>query len=177
MRHIISILLQNQAGALTRVAGLFSTRGYNIESLSVAPTEDESVSRLTVVAHGSQAVVAQIKRQVLKLVDVVDLMDMTAGEHIERELLLLKLRARGKVREGVRELAARHHAQLIDDTETIYTLQMEGTGEQVSALIKEAQTVAEILEVVRSGATAIAQGDKVLRLTPQQSLVNITETD
>lgn len=165
MRHIISILLQNEAGALTRVAGLFSTRGYNIESLSVAPTEDESVSRLTVVTHGSEGVVGQIKRQLLKLVDVVDLMDMTAGEHIERELLLLKVRARGKVREGVRELAARHHAQLIDDTETTYTMQMEGTGEQVSNLIGEAQGIAEILEVVRSGATAIAQGDKILRLT------------
>lgn len=164
MRHIISILLQNEAGALNRVAGLFSTRGYNIESLSVAATEDESVSRLTVVTVGTDAVVAQIRRQLLKLVDVVDLMDMTAGDHIERELLLLKLRARGDSRAAVRELAARHHAQIIDDTESTYTMQMEGTGEQVSDLIREAPTVAEILEVVRSGATAIGQGEQVLRL-------------
>lgn len=164
MRHIISILLQNEAGALTRVAGLFSTRGYNIESLSVAPTEDESVSRLTVVTAGTDAVLAQIKRQLLKLVDVVDVADMTAGAHVERELLLLKLRAIGEARGAVRELAARHHAQLIDDTEATYTLQMEGTGEQVTALIREAPVVAEILEVVRSGATAIGQGEQVLRL-------------
>src|SRR5699024_7674815 len=160
-------LLQNEAGALMRVAGLFSTRGYNIESLSVAATEDESVSRLTVVTSGTDAVVAQIMRQLLKLVDVVDIMDMTPGEHIERELLLLKLRARGDARAAVRELAVRHHAAVIDDTDSTYTLQLQGTQEQVSSLIREAPAVAGILEVVRSGATAIGQGEQVLRQNRQ----------
>lgn len=160
MRHIISILMQNEAGALARVAGLFSSRGYNIESLSVAPTEDETVSRLTMVTTGTQHVIDQIKRQLLKLVDVVDLSELTAGEHLELELLLLKLRADG----APERLAEAHGADIIESTETTRTLRLVGTGSEVSALIQAAIESGDILETVKSGTAAIAPGEAMLRL-------------
>ncbi len=160
MRHIISILMQNEAGALARVSGLFSSRGYNIESLCVAPTEDETVSRLTMVTTGTQHVIDQIKRQLLKLVDVVDLIDLTAGEHIELELLLLKLRADGTPE----ELAEAHGAQIIESTESTRTLRLVGTGAEVSALIQAAAESGGVLETVKSGSAAIAPGEAILSL-------------
>lgn len=151
--------MANEAGALVRVAGMFSQRGFNIESLNVAPTEDEAVSRLTLVTTGSDAVVDQINRQLLKLVDVIDVLDMTAGEHFERELLLVKLGG-----DGVGEaLAARHGAALLDSREGIHTLRFVGDSEQVAAFLRDAGDAGVLYEVVRSGAVVVTPGSKGLR--------------
>jgi len=163
LRHIISVLLQNEAGALARLSGLFAARGYNIESLAVAPTSDESVSRLTLVTEGTDDVIGQINKQLGKLVDVVDLADMTLGEHIERELLLVKVRAKGdEARQAVRDLGARSHARILDDTVTTYSLQLAGTTEEVDALLDELTASTEILETVRSGVVGIQRGEQSL---------------
>lgn len=162
MRHVISILLQNEAGALTRVASLFSTRGYNIESLSVAPTEDIRVSRLTLVSIGSDEVISQITQQLFKLVDVVNIADMTLGDHIERELLLIKLKVPDSEGELVREMVTQHEARVLDDSLTNYTLEMTGSGGQIDEFIDWVGAHAEILAVVRSGPLSIARGQQVL---------------
>ena len=160
MRHIISILLQNEAGALTRVTSLFSSRGYNIESLSVAPTEDSQVSRLTMVAHGSEAAIDQIIKQLFKLVDVVKIIDMTKGEHIERELLLMKV----KLNEGVNvsDIVSAAGARVVDSSAANYTVELTGTGEQIDGFMQTLAASSEILAVVRSGAMAVARGTAVL---------------
>jgi acetolactate synthase-1/3 small subunit len=162
MRHIISILLQNEAGALARVASLFATRGYNIESLSVAPTEDPQVSRLTLVSIGSDHVIGQINKQLLKLVDVVNTVDMTLGDHIERELLLLKLRLHDDGRERIRDLARQEGARVLDDAEGSYTLELTGAANRIDTFINRAASNADILAVVRSGPLAVARGVPVL---------------
>ncbi|RMF98109.1 MAG: acetolactate synthase small subunit [Gammaproteobacteria bacterium] len=162
MRHIISILLQNEAGALSRVASLFSTRGYNIESLNVAPTEHPEVSRLTLVTIGSDQVISQINKQLLKLVDVVNLADMTLGDHIERELALVKLRVPPAEAGRVQSLAAEKGIRVLDDSLDSYTLEITGTGSQIDDFIDRAMGVGEILSVVRSGPLAIARGRQVL---------------
>lgn len=164
MRHTISVLLQNEAGALARVAGLFSARGYNIESLSVAPTNDVTTSRLTLVTTGTDAVIGQINQQLSKLVDVVALLDLTAEERFARELLLLKVQAEGEQRNTVRDLVTEHHARVLEDTDTTYTVQLAGTSDEVDAFIAAAQSVTEILEVVRSGVAAIERGKKSLSI-------------
>lgn len=160
MRHIISILMQNEAGALTRVASLFSSRGYNIESLSVAPTEDPQVSRLTMVTNGSDAVIDQIIKQLFKLVDVVNIADMTLGEHIERELLLMKVR----LNEGanIADIISAAGARVLDDSAANFTVELTGTGVQINDFMKTLGTRSEILTVVRSGAMAIARGTTIL---------------
>ena len=158
MRHIISILLQNEAGALARVASLFATRGYNIESLSVAPTEDPQVSRLTLVTLGSDHVIGQINLQLLKLVDVVNTVDMTLGEHIERELLLLKLKLHDDGLERIRELARQEGARVLDDGEDSYTLELTGAANRIDTFITRAAGHADILAVVRSGPLAVSRG-------------------
>jgi len=160
MRHIISILLQNEAGALTRVTSLFSSRGYNIESLSVAPTEDEQVSRLTMVTNGSDAVIDQIGKQLFKLVDVVNIIDMTLGEHFERELLLMKVR----LEEGanVSDIVSAAGAVVLDDSTENYTVELTGTGEQINGFMETLGSCSEILAVARSGSMAIARGTTVL---------------
>ncbi|MGH8529458.1 MAG: acetolactate synthase small subunit [Nevskiales bacterium] len=163
MRHIISVLLQNEAGALLRVAGLFSSRGYNIESLCVAPTEDERVSRLTLVTSGSDEVITQINKQLAKVVDVVDLADMTRGDHIERELLLLKLKLDPASLPQVEECAQRYGAKLLDGRAESYLLELTGTGLSVNDFIRELDSCCEVLEVVRTGAAAIASGPKALK--------------
>lgn len=163
MRHIISILLENEAGALSRVAGLFSARGYNIESLSVAPTEDETLSRITVVTIGSEEIIEQITKQLNKLVDVVKLVDLTDGEHIEREMMLIKVRAEGaEARQEVIRLTEIFRGHMIDVTSKIYTIEMTGDGEKLDAFIMAMGV--PILETVRSGVTGIARGDRVLQL-------------
>lgn len=162
MRHIISILLQNEAGALARVASLFSTRGYNIESLNVAPTEHPEVSRLTLVTIGSDQVISQINKQLLKLVDVVNFADMTLGDHIERELALLKLRVPEDSAERIRALQAERGVRVLDDSLGSYTLELTGTGSQIDDLIDRVMSEAEILAVVRSGPLAVARGQQVL---------------
>ncbi len=159
MRHVISILLENESGALSRVAGLFSARGYNIESLTVAPTEDPTLSRMTLVTTGSDEVIEQITKQLNKLVDVVKLVELTQGPHIEREMLLIKVRAIGEGRDEIKRLADIFRGHIIDVTDTTYTLELTGTGSKLDAFI-EALGSAGIIEVVRSGPSGIARGEK-----------------
>ncbi len=159
MRHIISILLENESGALSRVAGLFSARAYNIESLSVAPTDDPSLSRMTIVTTGTDEIIEQINKQLNKLVDVVKLMDMTADVHIERELMLIKVKATDGERDEVKRLVDIFHGQVIDVTDTTYTIEITGNGDKLHAFM-EALSSISILEVVRSGLIGISRGDK-----------------
>lgn len=158
MRHIISILLRNEAGALARVASLFSTRGYNIESLSVAPTEDAQVSRLTLVTIGNDHVIGQINNQLMKLVDVVSITDMTQGDHMERELLLLKLRLHDDGLDKVRELVRQDGGRVLDDAPASFTVELTGAANRIDHFITRAASHADILAVVRSGPLAVARG-------------------
>jgi acetolactate synthase-1/3 small subunit len=162
MRHIISILLQNEAGALSRVAALFSTRGYNIESLNVAATEDADISRLTLVTKGSDDVIHQINQQLLKLVDVVKIADMTLDDHIEAELLLVKVVVPANSECNLPELIESSGARVLDDSPETYTLELTASSEQLDEFITTLSDCSEILSVVRSGAMAIARGHNVL---------------
>ena len=162
MRHIISILLENEAGALSRVAGLFSARGYNIESLAVAPTEDPSLSRMTLVTRGDDAIIEQITKQLNKLVDVVKLQDLTEGAHIEREMMLVKARAVGSDREEIKRLIDIFRGRVIDVTDTTYTMELTGDSEKLDAYLR-ALDPKLLLEVVRSGSNGIARGERSLR--------------
>ena len=162
MRHIISMLLENESGALSRVSGLFSARGYNIESLTVAPTNDRSLSRMTIVTSGTDEIVEQITKQLNKLVDVVRLSELTESSHVERELLLIKVRAEGTGREEIRSLVDIFRGQIVDVTEKSYIIQLTGDGQKIDAFMN-ALGEHTILEVARSGATGIARGEKVLR--------------
>ena len=167
MRHIVSMLMENEAGALSRVAGLFSARGYNIESLSVAPTEDPSLSRMTIVTTGSNEIIEQITKQLNKLVDVVKLADITEGVHIERELMLIKVRAADTAsRSEMKRLTDIFRGRIIDVTESTYIVELTGTSEKLDAYI-EAIKDENILETVRSGVSGIARGEKSLRLTAE----------
>lgn len=163
MRHIISLLLENEPGALSRVAGLFSARGYNIESLSVAPTEDPTVSRMTLVTSGSDAIIEQITKQLNKLVDVVRLLDLTEGVHVDREMMLIKLKAAGPQREEIKRLSDIFRGRILDVTNTSYIIELTGTAEKLDAFIGALDKTL-ILEVVRSGSLAIGRGEKSLRL-------------
>ncbi len=165
MRHIISILMENEAGALSRVAGLFSARGYNIESLTVAPTEDPSLSRMTLVTRGSEEIIEQITKQLNKLIDVVKLIDLTEGAHIEREMMLVKVKAAAgsEARNEVNRLAEIFRGNVIDVTPTTYTIELTGTGDKLDAFLK-AVGQDEILETVRSGVSGISRGEKSLSL-------------
>jgi len=165
MRHIISILLQNEAGALTRVAGLFSTRGYNIESLSVAPTEEPTVSRLTLVTTGNDAVVHQIVSQLQKLVDVVMVDDMTRGEHFEREVALLKFRVGERGIDPLARLVTEVDGKILSGALASFTVVLTNSEAEINHFIGQASQHAELVEVVRSGALAIGQGLRTLRLT------------
>lgn len=158
MRHTISILLQNEAGALARVAGLFSSRGYNIESLHVAPTQDETVSRLTLVTSGSDEVIHQICNQLLKLVDVQGLHDMTRSGHIERELMLLKMKLDGAPDEDLRDFLDEHGARILDDRPGSYTLELTASGPRIADFLRAVAAHGEITTVVRSGTMALSRG-------------------
>jgi len=155
--------MENEAGALSRVAGLFSARGYNIESLTVAPTEDESLSRMTLVTSGTADVIEQITKQLNKLIDVVKLMDMYECAHIEREMMLIKVRAANGGREEVKRLAEIFRGSIIDVTNTIFTIEVTGTSDKLDAFVN-AVDQADIIEVVRSGVTGIARGEKALHV-------------
>ncbi len=161
MRHILSLLLENEAGALSRVSGLFSARAFNIESLTVAPTQDPSVSRMTLVTSGSDAIVEQINKQLNKLVDVVKVVDLNEYRHIERELMLIKISAQKNNREEVKRMVDIFRGRIIDVTENTYTIEMTGTGEKLDAFI-EAMDEKWIMEVVRSGVSGISRGDKAI---------------
>ncbi|MBE9532533.1 MAG: acetolactate synthase small subunit [Proteobacteria bacterium] len=164
MRHIISILIENEAGALSRVAGLFSARAYNIESLTVAATEDPSLSRMTIVTIGTEKIVEQITKQLNKLIDVVKLLELTDGPHIEREMILVKVKASTmEQREEVKRLSDIFNAHILDVTATTYTIELTEAGEKVDAFL-EALATHKILETVRSGVSAIARGDKSLHI-------------
>ena len=158
VRHTISILLQNEAGALARVAGLFSSRGYNIETLHVAPTQDQAISRLTLVSRGSDQVIQQICSQLLKLVDVVDVMDMTGGDHIEREMLLLKVAFDGPVPAAFIKLVDEFGAKVLDETPSNFTLEVTSSGPALDEIVDEFGRFGEILSMVRSGILAINRG-------------------
>lgn len=163
MRHVISVLIENEAGALSRVSGLFSARGYNIESLTVAPTEDGSLSRMTIISTGSDDIIEQITKQLNKLIEVVKLVDLTEGAHIERELMLVKLKATGSQRAEIKRTVDIFRGQIVDVTSSVYTVQLAGDSEKLNAFIQAVGT-AGVLEVVRSGVSGIARGEKVLSL-------------
>lgn len=163
MRHIISVLMENEPGALSRVVGLFSQRGYNIESLNVAPTEDSSLSRLTLTTIGDDRTIEQITKQLNKLIDVVKLVDLTEGLHIERELMLVKVRATGAQRAEIKRCTDIFRGQVIDVGPSVYTLQITGTAGKLDSFL-EAVGDAAVLEVVRSGVSGIARGEKILSL-------------
>lgn len=163
MRRIISVLLENAPGALSRVVGLFSQRGYNIETLTVAPTEDPTLSRLTLTTMGDDKIIEQITKHLNKLVDVVKLVDLTEGSHIEREIMLIKVRASGAQRAEIKRCVDIFRGQIVDVSSTIYTVQLVGTSEKLDAFL-QAVGDAAILEVVRSGVSGIARGEKVLSL-------------
>lgn len=164
MRHIIAILLQNEAGALTRVAGLISARGYNIESLSVAPTNDPTVSRVTLVTIGSDPVIAQINAQLLKLVDVVGVEDMTGGDTLARELLLLKLQISSKYVDSVAALLARVAGRVLSPEPSSYIVELAGTELEIGKFIADVSAFGEIIEVVRSGVLSIARKNPKLHV-------------
>ena len=166
MRHIIAILLQNEAGALTRVAGLFSTRGYNIESLSVAPTDDPTVSRLTLVTKGSDPVIQQIANQLNKLIDVVNVLDMTRGEHLERELVLLKLRVEPGQTDTLRGQVVRSGGRVLDPALEGFIVELTASEAEINSFMAELGRSATLLEVVRSGALGISRSARPLRVRP-----------
>ncbi|HLB31922.1 MAG TPA: acetolactate synthase small subunit [Gammaproteobacteria bacterium] len=162
MRHILSLLMENEAGALSRIAGLFSARGFNIESLTVAPTEDATVSRMTLVTAGSDQIVEQITKQLNKLVDIIKVVDLNESSHIERELMLIKVQAQDAGREEIKRLVDIFRGRIIDVTDSAYTIEMTGTGSKLDAFIG-AMDRTLILEVVRTGVSGIARGDKSIK--------------
>jgi acetolactate synthase-1/3 small subunit len=163
MRHIISILIENESGALSRVSGLFSARAYNIESLTVAPTEDASLSRMTIVSIGSDEVIEQITKQLNKLIDVVKVVDLSEAAHIERELMLVKVRATGKDREEMKRVADIFRGRIIDVTESSYVVELTGNTAKLDAFL-DAIDRSLILETVRTGVCGIGRGDRILRV-------------
>lgn len=163
MRHIISLLMENEAGALSRVAGLFSARAYNIESLTVAPTEDATLSRMTIVTSGSDDVVEQIIKQLNKLVDVVKVLHLNDGRHLERELMLVKVKATGAHREEMKRMSDIFRGRIIDVADGSYTIELTGSGSKLDAFL-EAIDNSAILETVRTGASGIGRGDRILKI-------------
>jgi acetolactate synthase-1/3 small subunit len=163
MRHIISILLENEPGALSRVVGLFSQRNYNIESLTVAPTEDRTLSRLTITTIGDDRKIEQITKHLNKLIDVVKLVDLTEGSHIERELMLVKVKAAGAQRAEIKRTTDIFRGQIVDVTSTVYSIQLTGTSDKLDSFL-DAVGNSAVLEVARTGVTGISRGEKVLSL-------------
>ncbi|MDX1670162.1 MAG: acetolactate synthase small subunit [Limnobacter sp.] len=163
MKHIISVLLENEPGALSRVVGLFSARGYNIETLTVAPTEDKTLSRMTIVTTGSDDVVEQITKHLNRLIEVVKVVDLSDGSHIERELMLVKVRAVGKEREEVKRMSDIFRGRIIDVTDKSYTIELTGNGSKLDAFL-EAIDSTSILETVRTGSSGIGRGERILKV-------------
>ena len=163
MRHVISLLIENEAGALSRVTGLFSARAYNIESLTVAPTEDLSMSRITIVSVGSDDIIEQITKQLNKLIEVIKVVDISEAAHIERELMLVKVRATGKDREEMKRMSEIFRGRIIDVTETTYVIELTGNTAKLDSFI-EALDRSLILETVRTGVCGIGRGDRILKV-------------
>ena len=162
MRHIISILMQNEAGALTRVANLFSSRGYNIESLNVAPTADDTVSRLTLVTTGADPIIEQITKQLGKLIDVVEIVDMTSADHIERELALFKLEVADGGRDKLAAVVEQFDARVLNETNEHYTVEVVGGSQEIDRFLKRIAGVSDVITLVRSGAMAVTRGEPTL---------------
>ncbi len=163
MKHIISLLMENEAGGLSRVAGLFSARGYNIESLTVAPTEDPTLSRMTLVTSGSDEVIEQIIKQLNKLVDVVKVLDLNEGRHIERELMLVKVKATGAYRDEMKSMADIFRGRIIDVADGTFTIELTGSSSKLDAFLETVDKTA-ILETVRTGSSGIGRGDRILKV-------------
>ena len=162
MRHAISVLLENEVGALTRMTGMFSSRGYNIESLNVAPTNDATVSRVTLVVSGSDAAIAQLNGQLAKLVDVVNIHDMTLGDHFERELAIIKMKLAPDRLERADGLATKQGAEVLDDDPSSYTLQLTGRIPEVDEFVSDAAEIGQLSAVARSGSVAVSRGEVTL---------------
>lgn len=163
MRHIISVLLENEAGALARVVGLFAARGYNIETLNVAPTEDPTLSRMTVVTLGSDDVIEQITKHLNRLIEVVKVVDLTDGYFVEREMMMIKIRAVGKEREEIKRTADIFRGRIIDVSDRAYTIELTGDKAKLDAFIESIDRTA-ILETVRSGGSGIGRGERILKV-------------
>lgn len=163
MKHIVSLLMENEAGGLSRVAGLFSARGYNIESLTVAATEDPTMSRMTIVTSGSDEVIEQIIKQLNKLIDVIKVLDLNDGKHIERELMLVKVKATAPYREEMKRMCDIFRGRIIDVADGSFTIELTGSGTKLDAFIESLDKSA-ILETVRTGASGIGRGDRVLKI-------------
>ena len=163
MRHIISLLMENEAGALSRVARLFSARGYNIESLTVAPTEDSSLSRMTIVTSGSDEIIEQIIKQLNKLIDVVKVLDLNDGKHIERELMLVKVKASHQYREEMKRISDIFRGRIIDVSDNTFTIEITGSSTKLDAYLDSLDKSA-IVETVRTGASGIGRGDRILKI-------------
>ncbi|MBL6685846.1 MAG: acetolactate synthase small subunit [Methylophilaceae bacterium] len=163
MRHIISLLMENESGALSRVSGLFSARGYNIESLTVAPTEDPSLSRMTIVTSGSDEVIEQIIKQLNKLIDVVRVLDLNDGKYIERELMLVKVKANDKHRDEMKRLSDIFRGRIIDVSDNTFTIELTGSSSKLDAYLESLDEDA-IIETVRTGASGIGRGDRILKV-------------
>ncbi|MCT8568435.1 acetolactate synthase small subunit [Glaesserella parasuis] len=160
MRRILSVLLENESGALSRVVGLFSQRGFNIESLTVAPTDDPSLSRMTIVAQGDERVLEQIEKQLHKLIDIFKVTNLSHCEHIEREVLLLKVRAVGSTRDEIKRMVDIFRGQIVDITPKQYTIQLSGASDKLNAFIETVKAETKIIEIVRSGVISLARGEK-----------------
>ena len=163
MRHIISLLMENESGALSRVSGLFSARGYNIESLTVAPTEDASLSRMTIVTSGSDEIIEQIIKQLNKLIDVVKVLDLNDGKFIERELLIVKVKANAQYRDEMKRMCDIFRGRIIDVSDSSFTIEITGSSSKLDAYIESIDKAA-ILETVRTGASGIGRGDRILKV-------------
>ena len=163
MRHIISLLMENESGALSRVSGLFSARGYNIESLTVALTEDPSLSRITIATTGSNEVIEQIIKQLNKLIDVVKVLDLNDGKHIERELMLVKVKASHQYREEMKRISDIFRGRIIDVSDNTFTIEITGSSTKLDAYIESLDKSA-IVETVRTGASGIGRGDRILKI-------------
>ena len=163
MRHIISLLMENESGALSRVSGLFSARGYNIESLNVAPTEDETLSRMTIVTSGSNEVIEQIIKQLNKLIDVVKVLDLNDGRHIERELMIVKVKATTKYRDEVKRISDTFGGRIVEMAEATFTIELTGPTSELDAYLDSLDKAA-IIETVRTGALGIGRGDRILKI-------------
>lgn len=163
MRHILSILMENESGAMSRVVGLFSARDYNIDSLAVAATEDKTLSRMTIVTHGDDTVLEQITKQLNKLVEVVKVVDLNESRFVERELMLVKLRAAGKDRDEFLRLAEIYRGSVVDVTDKTYTIEITGSTDKLDSFLETVGKTA-ILETVRTGAAGIGRGERILRI-------------
>jgi len=163
MRRVLSVLLENESGALSRVVGLFSQRGYNIESLTVAPTDDPTLSRMTIQTVGDEKVLEQIEKQLHKLVDVLRVSELGQGDYVEREIMLVKIQATGYGREEVKRSAEIFRGQIVDVTPSLYTVQLAGTSDKLDAFLGAVREVAEIVEVARSGIVGVSRGERIMR--------------